>query len=255
MQLIDTHAHLNMKDFDGEVSEVLHRAAECGVSTIINVGFDRLSSEKSLELSEKYEQIYAVIGFHPHDAAKITSEDLTWLEENLSHPKVVALGEIGLDYHYDYSPRPVQRDFFIRQLEIALRMGKKVVVHSREACQETFDILENFNLPVVLHCYSGSLELALEHVSRNRLISLGGAVTFRNARKPLEVAAGIGCSSLMLETDSPYMTPVPFRGQRNEPAHLIKIAEKLSDILSITLEELAAKTTDNARRFFNLQES
>ncbi|MDD2717451.1 MAG: TatD family hydrolase [Candidatus Wallbacteria bacterium] len=252
MLLIDTHAHLNMSEFASDLTDVLKRATEAGVETVINVGFDRKSSQETIELADKNPNIFAVIGFHPHEAKGISEDDYSWLKSALSHPKVLALGEIGLDYHYDNSPRDLQRSVFVRQLEMARELGKKIVVHSREAALETREILFEHDGPTLLHCFSGSAEMAEEYLKKGYYLALGGAVTFKNARKPLEVLQRIGAEHLLLETDSPYMTPVPFRGKRNEPALLTLILKRVAEILSMPADQLADKTTGNARHFFEM---
>lgn len=252
MFLFDSHAHLNMPQFRDSLDEVIDRAKNIGVKYIINVGFDRKSSEESIALSEKYDFIYAIIGFHPHDAKDIEENDFLWLEKNIHHEKVVAIGEIGLDFHYDNSPREIQKEVFTRQMELAKKNDFPVVIHSRDAAKQTGDILFSYNLKTLLHCYSGSLEMAREYVKKDYFIALGGAVTFKNAKRPKQVAAGISLDNLLIETDSPYMAPVPYRGKTNEPSFIIKVAEEIASIRKISVEKVGLKTFENACKFFNL---
>jgi len=254
MLLFDSHAHLNMPQLYDNIEEVISRAKDCGIQYIINVGFDRRSSEESILLAEKHEFIYATIGFHPHDSKDITDNDLSWLKDSASHKKVVAIGEIGLDFHYDNSPRNIQKEVFVKQLEIAKELDMPVVIHSRDASLETRDTLFSYDLKTLLHCYSGSLELAEEYIKKGYFISLGGAVTFKNAKKPKLVAASIDINRLLVETDCPYMAPVPFRGKTNEPSFISKVVEEIARIRNSSPEDVAVKTYNNASSFFNIGE-
>lgn len=252
MQLIDTHAHLDMKNYSADIDSVLERAEKSGVYRVINAGCDRLSSEQTIALCEKYEMVYGVIGFHPHDAVKVTKEDMQWLRDNLKHPKILAVGEAGLDFHYNYSPADVQKKIFEQQLEIAGECGKRMVVHSREAAEMTFDIIRASGVKTLLHCFSGSAQMAERYMADGHFLSFGGALTFKNARKTLD-AATAGLDRIMLETDCPYMTPEPFRGKRNEPAYVIYTLEKLSQITGKSMENLAEHTLKNAKEFFQTE--
>ncbi len=248
--LFDTHAHLNDEKFAGEQEEVIRRARENGVSRIMNIGYNRETIPTCLELAEKYDFIYAAVGWHPHDAKDMTDKDLAWIEELTKHPKVVALGEMGLDYYWDNSPRDVQADVFRRQIALARKVKLPIVIHDREAHQDIVDILREEKADEVggiMHCFSGSWELAKQCLDLNFYISLGGPVTFKNAKKPKEVAEKVPLDRLLIETDSPYLTPEPYRGKRNESAYVRYVAEKIAELRGMDFEALAEATTNNAR--------
>lgn len=253
--LFDTHAHLNDEKFAGEQDEVIRRARENGVSRIMNIGYNRYTIPTTLELAEKYDFIYAAVGWHPHDAKDMTDEDLAWIEELTKHPKVVALGEMGLDYYWDNSPRDVQADVFRRQIALARKVKLPIVIHDREAHQDIVEILREEKADEVggiMHCFSGSWELAKQCLDLNFYISLGGPVTFKNAKKPKEVAEKVPLDRLLIETDSPYLTPEPYRGKRNESAYVHYVAEKIAELRNMDLEELAEVTTNNARTLLKI---
>lgn len=254
--LVDSHAHLDDSAYAEDLTAVIQRAKENGVSRIINIGADMDSSAKSLELSEKYEQIYAAVGIHPQDVVNAKAKDYDQLAAWLKLPKVVALGEIGLDYYYDDgAPRELQRKIFIEQIDVAKQMNKPIVVHNRDAHGDVMDILkkEAKGLTGVMHCYSGSWEMAKELIKMNFFLSVGGPVTFKNSAKLPEIVAKIPLEYLLLETDCPYLTPQPYRGKRNEPAYIKIIAEKIAQIRNITVEELAVATTDNVKNIFGIK--
>lgn len=254
MMLIDTHVHLNMKNFSHDLDRVISRAKEAGISILLNVGFDRKSSEESINLASKYKEIYAIIGVHPHYSKDINDNDLEWLYNIAGHPKVVAIGEIGLDFYYKNSDPDIQRCIFKAQMEIAKSVGLPVVIHSREAHESTKKILFEYNIPTLLHCFSGSLELAEEYIKKGFYIALGGIVTFKNAKKAKRVAANININHLVLETDCPYMAPVPYRGKRNEPSYIINVANKIALLRDMHINDIVDITTQNAVRFFGLKE-
>ncbi|HMM69152.1 TatD family hydrolase [Gudongella oleilytica] len=253
---IDSHAHLDDPRFDQDRENVIESLREDGVDVVINIGADKESSLSTLELARKYDNIYAVAGVHPHSASELEEDGLDWLREIAKEEKVVAIGEIGLDFYYDNSPRDIQRKWFKAQLQLAKELGLPVVIHTRDAAKETYDILKEAaadgKLKVLMHCYSGSAEMAMDYARLGFYIALGGAVTFKNARVPREVASVIPLENLMIETDCPYMTPEPFRGKRNEPKLVNLVAEKIAEIKAMPVEELAKATADNARRFFRL---
>lgn len=256
--LFDTHAHLNAEQFDEDRDEVIARARENGVSTIVNVGFNRETIPTTLELAEKYDFIYAVVGWHPQDAINMKEHDLEWLEELTKHPKVVGLGEMGLDYYWDTSPRDVQAEVFRKQIRLARKLQMPIVIHDRDAHQDIIDILREEKAGEVggiMHCFSGSYELAKMALDMNFYISFGGPLTFKNAKKPKEVAAQIPLDRILIETDCPYLTPHPFRGKRNESAYVKYVAEEMAQIHGLPFEELAKLTADNARRLFNIRET
>lgn len=252
--LTDSHAHIDDDRFDADRDAVLERATAAGIELIINIGADIASSARSIALAEKYSQIYAAVGMHPHDAKDMQEQDYNQLLRWASHPKVVAIGEIGLDYHYDLSPRPVQKEVFLRQLDIARQTGKPFIIHEREAHADTFEIVRTAakGLEGVFHCFSGSVETAREYLKLGFYISVAGPVTFPKSAKTKEVAKYVPLDRLLVETDSPYLTPQAFRGRRNEPAHVRLVAEEIAALRNLPLNELALATTENARRLFRI---
>ncbi len=239
--LFDTHVHLNAEQFEEDLEEVISRAKEAGVENMVVVGFDRPTIKRAMELVEQYDFLYASIGWHPVDAIDMTEEDLEWIEELSSHPKVVALGEMGLDYHWDKSPHDVQKEVFKKQIHLAKKVKLPIVIHNRDATQDIVDILEEEGAEEVggiMHCFSGSPEIAQECVDMNFYISLGGPVTFKNAKKPKEVAKQIPLERLLIETDCPYLAPHPNRGKRNEPAYVKLVAEQIAELKESSLEEV-----------------
>ena len=252
--LIDSHAHIDDARFDADRDSVLERAAAADVELIMNIGADMSSSARSVALAEQYPQIYATVGMHPHDAKEMQEQDYRQLLRWAEHPKVVAIGEIGLDYHYDLSPRPVQKEVFLRQLDIARQTGKPFVIHEREAHADTFEIIRTAakGLAGVFHCFSGSIETAREYLKLGFYISVAGPVTFPKSAKTKEVAQFVPLDRLLIETDSPYLTPQAFRGRRNEPAHVRLVAEEIAALRNLSLTELALATSENARRLFKI---
>lgn len=252
--LVDSHAHVDDERFDADRDAVLERATVAGIKLIINIGADMASSARSIALAEKYSQIYAAVGMHPHDAKDMQEQDYNQLLRWASHPKVVAIGEIGLDYHYDLSPRPVQKEVFLRQLDIVRQTGKPFIIHEREAHADTFEIVRTVaqGLEGVFHCFSGSVETAREYLKLGFYISVAGPVTFPKSAKTKEVARYVPLDRLLVETDSPYLTPQAFRGRRNEPAHVRLVAEEIAALRNLSLTELALATTQNARRLFRI---
>lgn len=257
--LFDTHAHLTHADFADDLPEVLGRARAAGVGHILNAGWDLASSEEAAADADPERGLYAAVGIHPHDAAKAPADCLERLRELARRPGVVAIGEIGLDYHYDFSPRPVQQRLFAEQLALAGELGLPVLVHDREAHADTLAALRreaerrgDGAVRGVMHCYSGSREMAPALLDLGLLLGLGGPLTFANARRTVEVAKAVPLSALVVETDCPYLAPVPFRGRRNEPAYVARVAEALAAVRGLTLAEVAAVTTTNARRMLGL---
>jgi len=252
--IIDTHAHLNNKDFSGDLSQVIDRAKAAGVEYIVNIGYDLRSSHRAVELAEKYDCCYAAVGVHPHDAKTLDQEVFQHLGELAKNPKVVAVGEMGLDFHRNLSPRDIQIEAFKKQLDWAETLNLPVVVHDREAHQETMDILKDHpELKVVLHCFAGDAEMAKEAKRRGYLLSIGGPVTFKNSKHLPEVLKTVGLEVLMLETDCPYLAPEPHRGARNEPANLPVIAGKIAELLApLTVEDVCRVSALNAKKFFNI---
>ncbi|MDP4161534.1 MAG: TatD family hydrolase [Bacillota bacterium] len=253
--LFDTHVHLNAEQYSEDLEEVIERAKSEGVSEMVVVGFDRPTIERAMELTEAYDFIYACIGWHPVDAIDMTDQDLLWIEELSAHPKVVAIGEMGLDYYWDKSPKEVQKEVFRRQIRLAKKVKLPIVIHNRDATADIVQILKEEKAEEVggiMHCFSGSVEIAKECVKMNFFISLGGPVTFKNAKAPKEVAAEIPLEKLLIETDCPYLTPHPHRGKRNEPAFVKLVAEQIAEIKGLTLENVAEATTKNAEKLFGI---
>jgi TatD DNase family protein len=255
MMLFDSHAHLDDEQFDPDRQSLIDSLPKRGISYVVNAGADLDSSGRSIELSEQHSFIYAAVGVHPHDAREMRDSDLDTLLKLAAHSKVVAIGEIGLDYYYDNSPREVQRKRFEDQLNLALKADLPVIIHSRDAHNDTMDILKAYSSGLkgcVLHCYSGSWEMAKIYVNMGFMISLGGPVTFRNAVKAVEVAQKIDMNYMMIETDCPYLAPHPHRGKRNDPGLLYLIAERIAEIRGMKAEEVAQITLKNACRFFGI---
>lgn len=254
---IDSHVHLDDSRFDLDRDNLIRTLKDNKVELVINIGADEDSSERSVELAHRYENIYAVVGVHPHSAKDLEGRDLSSIIKMLENDKVVAIGEIGLDYYYDNSPRDIQKKWFKEQINLALRLNKPVVIHSRDADKDTFDIIksgvEEGGLTGVMHCYSGSVELAKEYLKLGFYISLGGPVTFKNARVPKEVAKEVALDRLLIETDCPYLSPEPYRGKRNEPMFVSYVAEEIAKIKGISIEEVAEVTTKNAKKLFGIK--
>ncbi len=254
--LFDTHVHLNARQYAKDRTEVIERAFEAGVSHMVVVGFNHETIPLALEIAEQYETIYAAIGWHPVDAIDCKDEDLKWIEDLSTHPKVVALGEMGLDYHWDRSPKDVQKEIFRKQIQLAKKLNMPIVIHNREATEDVIQILQEENAKDVggiMHCYSDSIEYLETCLEMNFYISLGGPVTFKNATLPKEVAKAVPLNKLLIETDAPYLTPHPYRGKRNEPAYVTYVAKKIAELKGISYETLCEATTQNAFRLFNIK--
>ncbi|MDQ0220911.1 TatD family deoxyribonuclease [Peribacillus cavernae] len=253
--LFDTHVHLNADQFEKDLEEVIERAKLAGVSNVVVVGFDRPTIRRAMELIEQYDFMYASVGWHPVDAIDMVEADLEWIEELTRHPKVVAIGEMGLDYHWDKSPKEIQKEVFRKQIQLAKKVKLPIIIHNREATADIVEILKEENAAEVggiMHCFSGSPETAKECVEMNFYISLGGPVTFKNAKKPKEVAAEIPLDRLLIETDCPYLAPHPYRGKRNEPSFVKLVAEQIAEIKNVTMEEVAEATEKNAKKLFGI---
>lgn len=250
--IFDTHAHYDDERFDEDRDELLSSLFEGSVSHIVNCGCDLKSSLTTIALAEKYENLYAAVGVHAHEASECTAEDLAKIAALYEHKKVVAVGEIGLDYYYDFSPRERQIEVFRQQIELANKLGLPVIIHDREAHEDTFNILKELRPKGVVHCFSGSVEMAREILKLGLYIGLGGAVTFKNAVKPVEVAKEVPLDRLLLETDAPYMTPVPFRGKRCDSAHIAYTAERIAEVKGMDTQELIDVCNENAGRLFSI---
>ncbi len=248
--IFDTHAHYDDERFNEDRDELISSLFSSSVSHIIGCGCDLKSSLANIALAERYPEFYAAVGVHPHEAAECTREDLDEIKKLYRHQKVVAIGEIGLDYYYDFSPRDRQIEVFTEQIKLANELKLPVIIHDREAHEDTLNILKQLKPKGVVHCFSGSREMAEEIVKLGLYIGLGGAVTFKNARRPIEVAEYLPLDRLLLETDAPYMTPVPFRGKRCDSSHIAYTAEKIAEVKRIAVQELIDICTENAKKLF-----
>lgn len=251
--IFDSHAHYDDRAFDGDREAVLSALPEAGVCGVINCGVDILSSQKALALAKQYSFLWAAVGIHGQEAGRAKPGDLNRLLPLLDEPRAVALGEIGLDYHYDDgAPRDVQRELLERQLQIAVERDVPVILHDREAHEDMWKLLQRYKPRGVMHCFSGSVEMARDLVGIGMYIGLGGAVTFKNARRPIEVAAWVPEDRLLIETDAPYMTPAPFRGKRNSSALIPYTAEKIAQVRGMTTEQILRMTKENTERLFGI---
>lgn len=249
----DSHAHLDEDCFQPDFAEILEKMRENGVSNMMNIGFDLASSERSIQLAERYDWVYAAIGSHPDDAAQVDDARIEQYRKLAKHPRVKAIGEIGLDYHYEDPVREIQQKAFRLQLELARELDLPAVIHEREAHGDAMEILKDFpTVRGVFHCFSGSVELAKELVKRGWYIGLTGVVTFKNARKAVEVAQSVPLERLLIETDCPYMAPVPYRGKRNDPSFVPLVAQKIAELRGLSLEEVGRATAENAKRVFRI---
>ncbi|MDH4619133.1 TatD family hydrolase [Brevibacillus sp. AY1] len=254
--LFETHAHLNAKEFDEDRAEVIARARENGVDTIVNIGFNAETIPTCMELADNYDFIYAVVGWHPQDAKDMTDEHLEWIAELSRHPKVVGLGEMGLDYYWDTSPRDVQAEVFRKQIRLARKLDMPIIIHNRDAHQDVISILKEekaADVGGIMHCFSGSWETAKLALDMNFYISFGGPLTFKNAKQPKEVATKVPLDRLLIETDCPYLTPHPFRGKRNESGYVRYVCEEMANLHGLSYEEMAKITSENAKKLFRLQ--
>lgn len=254
--LFDSHTHLNAAQFDEDRHEVIERARAAGVSRMLNIGFNRETIPTSLQLAEQYEFIYSSVGWHPVDAEEMAPSDLQWIEELCAHPKVVAIGEIGLDYYWDTSSKEVQHTVFREQIRLARKVGLPIIIHNRDAHEDVVRILQEEHaeqIGGVMHCFSGDWEMAKQCLDMNFYISFGGPITFKNAKLPKEVLANVPLERLLLETDAPYLTPHPYRGKRNESSYVTYIAAAAAEIKQLELEELAEITMENTCKLFNIK--
>ncbi len=252
--LFDTHAHLDDRAFDVDRETLLTQLPIEGVGLVMNPGCSRASSLAAIDLANRFDYVYAAVGSHPDAADEINEAVLQQYRALcLENPKVKAIGEIGLDYHYEDIPRDVQKKAFRAQMALAQELGLPVIVHEREAHEDGMKIVEEFpGVSGVFHCYSGSLEMAKWLIARGWYIGFGGVLTFKNARKALEVAGSIPIERIVLETDCPYMAPEPFRGRRNDPGKLYRVAEKLAELRGLTVAEIQAITTENGKTLYRM---
>lgn len=252
--IFDTHAHYDDAQFDSDREELLSSMPDLGVTTIVNVSSTLESCEKCVELAGKYPYVYAAVGVHPDEVGALNEETFAEMEALLDNDRVVAVGEIGLDYYWDNESHELQKKWFVRQLELARRHNLPIIIHSREAAADTMEIMKAHaqGLEGVIHCYSYSREQAEEYVKMGFYIGIGGVLTFKNAKKLKEVAAAIPLERIVLETDCPYLAPEPFRGKRNQSSYIQYVAEKLAEIKGMTVEEVIAVTEANAKKMYHL---
>lgn len=254
--LIDSHAHLEMKEFDHDREKVVERARQAGVDFIVTVGTNLALSKKAIALAEKYENIYATVGVHPHDVAKADYNTFEDIRELAHRKKVVAYGEIGLDFFRNISPQEKQLDLFGRQLELANDLKLPVIIHDRDAHEQTLKMVKASSIRCgVFHCFSGDYDMARQCIDLGFYVSVPGVVTFDKAKTIQDVARRVPLSSLLLETDAPYLAPIPHRGKRNEPSFIIHTAKKVAELKGVSLEEVAQATTKNAKSLFHIETS
>ena len=247
--LIDTHSHIDMIGLESD--KIIQNAREFGVEKIIVPTADSSSFEKVISLSEKYEEVYFALGIHPSEVQKATDSDYELIKELSVHKKMVAVGEIGLDYYWDKSFVEEQKKAFIKQIEIAKELELPILIHDRDAHFDTFEILKTIkDIPIVMHCFSGSLEFAKECIKQGFYLAFGGVLTFKNAKKMKEVVKNIPLDYILIETDAPYLTPVPHRGEENQPAYVKFVAEEISKIRDLLYDEVVKITNENAKRIF-----
>ena len=251
--IFDTHAHYDDEQFKDDIDILLTELPSVGIYRIVNCATDISSCDACRSISEKYDYIYFAAGIHPHEAEEAEGNFIDKLKLFCDHKKCVAIGEIGLDYHYDFSPREIQKDVFEKQLILAKELDLPVIIHDREAHEDTWNLLKKYSPKGIVHCFSGSVEMARDIVNLGMHIGLGGAVTFKNAKKPVEVAKYVPLERLVLETDCPYMSPVPFRGKRNDSSLIKYTAEFISELKGISPQELLDTTSENADRLFNIK--
>ena len=249
----NTHTHLNSKELYSQRDIFIKRALDNNVDYIVVAGYDLPSSKYAVEIAQEYPFIYATVGISPNDCLETTDADLNEIEALLQNPCVVALGEIGLDYYWEDVPHDKQKDIFQKQIDIAKKHDKPIVIHAIDAYEDTYRILKQAAHRGIMHCYSGSVEMAKRYIEIGFEISLAGPVTFKNARVPKEVATVIGIDHLMIETDCPYLAPHPFRGKLNEPANVVYIAQEIAKLKNMEIEDVARITTFNAKRMFGIK--
>lgn len=251
--IFDTHAHYDDSKFDEDRNELFRKLPENGVQYVVNCGCDLKSCIKSIDICNSFDYFYCALGIHPSEISDESYAEFDKIKELCSYEKCVAVGEIGLDYHYDFVPEDKQLEFFEKQLQFAVEAGLPVIVHDREAHEDTLNLLKKYKPKGVLHCFSGSVEMAKEIIKLGMYIGLGGAVTFKNARKPLEVAGYIPEDRLLLETDCPYMAPVPHRGKRCTSDMIALTAEKIAEVRNTDTQQLINKTNENAFELFRIR--
>lgn len=247
---IDTHCHITRNDYN-DIPFLIDKIKNNGVKKIIVNGCDMASNLEVLELVKKYDIVYGAIGFHPTELEDFDEMNLLWLEEHINDDKIVALGEIGLDYHYDNTDKNKEISVFKRQLHIANKYNKPIIVHSRDAIQDTLDILKEYDLIGSIHCFSGSLEMAREFIKNGYLIGVGGVVTYKNAKNIINVIKNVDLEYILLETDSPYLTPEPYRNLKNDSSYIPLIADRVAEIKDVEVSLVEKTTSENAERLFD----
>ncbi len=253
--IFDTHAHYDDEAFDADRESLLSGMKEAGVEYIVNVGASMASSGRSIALAEKYPFVYAAIGVHPDEVGELNEEQIALLKEWSEHPRVKAIGEIGLDYYWDKEKHELQKMWFLRQMELAHEMKLPIIVHSREAAKDTLDMIkavQSLELSGIIHCYSYSVEQAKEYLNMGYYLGIGGVLTFKNAKKLKEVAEYAPLSQIVLETDCPYLAPVPYRGKRNDSSKITYVAEELASIKQVSAEEILRITNENGRKLYGI---
>lgn len=255
--MLDTHCHLDSHQYEGQVDAIVREAASASVDTLVTIGIDVATSRRAVELAEAYDRVYATAGVHPHDARTLDDAGLEEIRQLAAHPKVVAIGEIGLDYYRDLSPRPVQKAVFRKQLELAIELKMPIVIHTRESFEDTLEIVKEYAdglVGAVFHCFPGDEDDARRVFDLGFIISVGGVITFPKARMS-RVAAAVALDRLMLETDSPYLTPVPHRGKLNRPAYVRFVYEKLAELRGEKVADIRRTVDRTARKFYRLVET
>ncbi|WP_130805540.1 TatD family hydrolase [Senegalia massiliensis] len=254
--LVDSHAHLDDKRFNKDREDIIRELEENNIEFIVNPGADLDTSKSAVELARNNKMIYAAVGVHPHDVKDMDKNTIEELRKLAKEEKVVAIGEIGLDYYYDNSPRELQKKWFKEQIRLAKELDLPIIIHDRDAHEDTYNILKEENdekLRGIMHCYQSSLEMSSQFIDLGFYISLAGPTTFKNAKTPKEVAKGIDLDRLLIETDSPYLTPHPYRGKRNEPKYVKYVAQTIADLKNVPLEEIEYSTTRNAKKIFGIE--
>lgn len=252
--IFDSHAHYDSRQFDEDRDALLSSMQENGIGTIVNSGADWDSVTEVVELAQKYPFVYAAVGMHPDEVGELNEERFQFMKEQCRKEKVVAVGEIGLDYYWDTESHEVQKKWFVRQLELARELDLPIIIHSRDAAEDTMQIMKEHaqGLRGVIHCFSSSKELAKEYVKMGFYIGIGGVVTFKNGKKLKEIAQEIPLNRILLETDCPYLAPVPYRGQRNSSLYIPHIAQEIANLRGISYEEVVAQTEQNGKELFGI---
>ena len=255
--MIDSHCHLYIKNSPEQQEQLIKEAAADGISKIINIGIDIETSQLSLELAEKYDSLYCTVGIHPHDAKKLNEQSIEKLRQLAAHHKVVAIGEIGLDFYRNLSPRPLQYAAFEKQLELAVQLKKPIVIHTREALEETIEVVKKYAADLVggvFHCFPGNAAEAERVIELGFSVSFGGVMTFKNAEMA-EVASQVPLEKIILETDSPYLTPLPFRGKQNRPTYVKYVYQKLAELKNLPVADIVSIIDRNCIKLFKLEET